>query len=139
MRLLISVLTLLFFAAGAPVAAAEGLSPVVVSKRDCERIVRHHDTAGAAYQPGVDVRGRPVAPADLGGGSGVRLHETIIIEIGIDLAEKYGLGAAGKYTGEGRVGTVAVSPEGHVSFNGTRIDRGESAALARACRRARGG
>ncbi|MCP5367453.1 MAG: hypothetical protein H6907_14155 [Hyphomicrobiales bacterium] len=119
-------------------AAADGGTSIVVSKQTCARIVRHHPAPGVEYRPGVDVRGKPVAPADLDGGSGVRLYETTVIDIGIDLAEKYGLGAGGKYTGEAKVGRVAVTPDGRVTFNGQPIDPAESEAIAKACRKAYG-
>ncbi len=116
----------------APVAA--GQSRVAVSKAECQKLVRHTPAPDVAYKPGVDVYGRKVAPADVGGGSPIRLPEAITIDIGIDLEEKYGLGAGGKYTGEATVGKVTVRG-GRVYWNGQPLDAGGQAAVADACRR----
>ena len=59
---------LLAAAIAAAPAWAEGPAPlqtVTISRQDCARLVRHVPDADVAYQPGVDVRGRKVAPADL--------------------------------------------------------------------------
>lgn len=40
---------------------------IVITKVDCSRLVRHVPAADVAYQPGVDARGRAVAPADMPG------------------------------------------------------------------------
>jgi hypothetical protein len=41
----------------------------VISKQDCMALARYHEAPGVEYQPGVDVHGKPVAPADLQGGA----------------------------------------------------------------------
>lgn len=50
----------------AATASAEEVT-VTVTRQDCARLVRHMPSADVAYQPGVDVKGRKVAPADLPG------------------------------------------------------------------------
>lgn len=40
---------------------------IIITKLDCSRLVRHLPAADVAYQPGVDAKGRAVAPADLDG------------------------------------------------------------------------
>lgn len=40
---------------------------IVITKVDCSRLIRHVPAADVAYQPGVDARGRAVAPADMPG------------------------------------------------------------------------
>lgn len=40
---------------------------IVITKVDCSRLIRHTPSADVAYQPGVDARGRAVAPADVPG------------------------------------------------------------------------
>lgn len=117
-------------ALGATPAAADKLR---VNKRDCQSIIRHNPQ-GAEYKPGVDAHGRPVKPADVGGGSPITLPKEITIDIGIDLAEKYGLGAGGKYTGEAVVGKVTVK-NGRAYWNGKPLDQSEENAIAEACRR----
>jgi hypothetical protein len=57
---------------------------VRVTEADCRRLVLHEPAPDVAYQPGVDVRGKEVAPADLQGSNtlGQKLLET---EIAFDL------------------------------------------------------
>ncbi|MDA0675744.1 MAG: hypothetical protein O3A88_05210 [Proteobacteria bacterium] len=85
------------------------------------------------YEPGRDARGRDVAPADLPGAPSFALPETIRIDLGINVAEKYGLGAGSRYTGEGVIGTVTVR-NGRAYLNGQPMDAGERNAIAEACR-----
>lgn len=60
--------------AAAPVVAQDAMvrpvgkpEPIVISitKTDCSRLIQHVPAADVAYQPGVDVRGRAVASADV--------------------------------------------------------------------------
>ena len=88
---------------------------------------------GMSDKPGVDVRGRRVVPADRGGGSPIKLPKEITIDIGIDLEEKYGLGAGGDYTGTAKVGKVTVK-NGQVTFNGQPLGNQEQQAITAACR-----
>jgi hypothetical protein len=52
--------------AGAHEPTAQHLK-VNISGEDCARLVEHRPRADVEFKPGVDVRGRPVAPADLPG------------------------------------------------------------------------
>jgi hypothetical protein len=65
-------------------AFAEPLT-VTISRLDCTRLVRHVPDAevSAEYQPGVDARGDPVAPADLAGANPIELPEqfTFTLEV----------------------------------------------------------
>jgi hypothetical protein len=57
-------------------AAAE---TVTVSRNDCSRLIHHVPSANVAYQPGVDVKGKKVAPADLpGGGNDIKLLPEVL-------------------------------------------------------------
>jgi hypothetical protein len=62
----------------------------VLSTGDCQKLVQHVPNDDVTYKPGVDVRGQPVAPADLGGGYKLDIPETIDIQIGLDLADRLG-------------------------------------------------
>ncbi len=106
---------------------------LTVSKKDCARIVDHAPSADVAYKPGTDAYGRKVVPADLGGGSPIKLPKEITIDIGIDLEEKYGLGAGGDYTGTANIGKVKVK-NGRVTFNGQPLGNREQQAITAACR-----
>src|SRR5579871_1478315 len=46
-------------------AAAADDQQLYVTRQDCARLVAHHPDPGVEYKPGVDVRGKYVAPADL--------------------------------------------------------------------------
>jgi len=92
----IAVFTLIGGALGAfgPISgggAALAAEELKLTKRVCNKAVRHVPTADATYQPGVDVRGRPVAPADIGGGSAIRLPDSYSINLEIDLFQNFGI------------------------------------------------
>jgi hypothetical protein len=116
-------------------AGADTAKPhIVVTVEDCRRLVRYRDTGSAEYTPGVDVYGKPVTPAEVENAPTVNLPESIEIEIGIDIAEKYGFGAGGDYTGEARLGRVTVR-DGLVYFNGQALGDAVQEDVARACER----
>ncbi len=58
---------------------------VRITKKDCRRLVRHTASADVAYQPGVDVRGNPVVPADASGGFTIPLPDVYEFNITKDL------------------------------------------------------
>src|SRR3546814_8990549 len=64
MRIQILAVGLVFVAAS---AAKADERRVVITAQDCSRLVEHSAAPDVAYRPGVDVRGRSVAPADLPG------------------------------------------------------------------------
>jgi hypothetical protein len=82
----------------APVAA-RAAETVPLPVADCQRLVRHHPRADVEYKAGVDVHGKAVVPADLGGGYQMKLPETVDIQIGIDLADRLALRDARKGQG----------------------------------------
>ena len=128
MRITFVILALALAVPGGP-----SLAQLTVTKRDCKRITKYVPAPDVAYRPGGGVRGKKFAPADLGGASPIKIPDEISIDIGIDLEEKYGLGAGGKYTGEGIIGTVTVK-KGRVYFNGQPLTASDQAVLAKACR-----
>jgi len=109
---------------------------VQVSRKDCQALVRYVPDPGVAYQPGVDVRGRPVAPADLPGSTiqGV-LPRTVEFDVSF-----YPM--AGRWPGrfdqsELYVGTVRYDlGTGEVLFNGVPLTNPEKDELAQHCRQA---
>ncbi|MGJ3261168.1 MAG: hypothetical protein ACFE0S_16335 [Rhodospirillales bacterium] len=67
-------------------AQAEAETPKVrITKKDCQRVVRHQASADVAYQPGVDVRGNAVAPADASGGFTIPIPDVFEFNITKDL------------------------------------------------------
>jgi hypothetical protein len=107
---------------------------VAISRRDCDRLVRHEPAPDVTYQPGVDVHGRPVAPADLGGGSQIELPDVIYIPIEVLIQDKYGIPANSVlYDATALVGVVSVRGN-QVYFEDKLLSDPEVAALEAACR-----
>ena len=130
MRMIGSVALILLAAGWAAPASAE----VAISRRDCERLVRHEPGPDVAYQPGVDVHGRPVVPADLGGGSPIELPDVIYIPIEVLIQDKYGIPANSVlYDATALVGVVSVRGN-QVYFEDKPLTDPEIAALEAACR-----
>jgi len=113
---------------------APASAEIAISRRDCERLVRHEPGPDVAYQPGVDVHGRPVAPADLGGGTQLELPDVIYIPIEIFLQDKYGIPANSVlFNARAQVGVVEVHGD-KVYYEDQLLTDPESAALEAACR-----
>jgi hypothetical protein len=128
---------------------------VKLSTGDCSKLVQHQPAADVTYKPGVDVHGKAVAPADLGGGYNMPMPEEINIQIGIDLADRLALRDARKanqanagsgvpaqtpvrkvlpYSGTAPIGMLTVKGN-DIYWNGERIAPQDEAALAEACRK----
>ena len=75
--------------AGTTSRAAE--RTIAIARSDCELAVRYVPPRGVDYQPGVDVNGRPVAPADLNGEHRLQLRDSIPVIISDDLRKQFGL------------------------------------------------
>ena len=114
--------------AAAPAAAHEKAT-VAITRADCARLVAHVPAPDVAYRPGVDVYGREVAPADLGGAPRIELPETILIGIEIDLLARFGIPVS--HAGA-EVGEVAYR-DGRFTFNGQPLQDQAQAELAARC------
>ena len=109
---------------------------VVLTRADCSRLTAHVPSADATYQPGVDVRGRAVAPADLPGTPQIVMPEEITIAITVDLQARFGIPVTSNlYKPEASIGTVVVRPDGRASFNGQPLTSQEQSALGYLCQR----
>jgi hypothetical protein len=113
------------------VAAGE---TVVITESHCRELVRHVPLDDVAYRPGVDVKGRKVAPADLGGGTHIPVPEQVVISIDVDLSETIGAAPSGLYEPEARLGSV-VYRDGRAWYNGVELATDATAAIAAECRR----
>jgi len=120
----------------APAAAAEG-AYLTLSENDCARLARHYPADDVTYQPGRDVRGKAVAPADLDGGKGLFLPDAVVIPIEVELFERYGIPANGtSFKGDLYVGEVVVDvASGRATFNGQPLATDAEAELAARCQR----
>ena len=124
----------LFLLAAAPAAAHEKAT-VAITRADCARLVAHVPDPDMAYQPGVDVYGRAVAPADLGGAPRVELPETVLIDIEVDLLARFGIPANEVlFDPDAEVGEV-VYRDGRFTFNGQPLQDQAQAELAARCQK----
>ncbi len=130
MRIIGSIVAILSVAAWTGPASAE----IAISRQDCQRLVNHEPAPDVAYQPGVDVHGRPVVPADLGGGQQIQLPDVIYIPIEVLIQDKYGIPANSVlYDATALVGVVSVRGN-QVYFEDQPLTDPEIAALEQACR-----
>jgi hypothetical protein len=127
-------LAFLLLAAGAEAALADG-GRLRIPREDCRRLVEHRPDPGAAYRPGQDVRGKPVAPADLPGG--LRLEPAEEVEFDISFNPLRGR-SGNRFSGtELYVGTIRFNLQtGEATFNGAPLTDPEQAELARKCQEA---
>lgn len=122
----------LVFAAGA--ARADGLQ-VVVSDADCRWLTAHLPADDVAYQPGRDVHGGTVAPADLPGSAQVALPDTIPIYLTIPVETFLGPDAS-PFVAPGDVdaGVVTIDRRtGEVAYNDVPVSTPGRAWLVAAC------
>lgn len=104
----------------------------------CRALVKHTPDADVAYQPGVDVHGNPVAPADLPGQPQMQLPAKIQIPLTLNLAKTLNLNTSsypynqlGTGT-EAQLGTLTVEGD-KVSFNGQPLSDEQQDKLAVLC------
>jgi len=123
-------LVLLALLLAAPAAAQDRL---VIRREACDQLVRLSPSADVGFRPGVDARGRPVAPADLSPESTPRVDE-IVIEIDAGLRRRFGLSPDRRFfLGEANAGYVTIR-DGKAFFNGQPLEDREQAMLAQLCR-----
>lgn len=114
---------------------------VQITKEDCRRVVAHQPSADVAYQPGVDVYGNEVAPADLEGSNDLA-KKLLDKEIAFDL-ELNPLLFAGNTNLETwfenstvNFGRIVYDKEtGRMTLDGELLNDPQQAAIAEACRR----
>jgi hypothetical protein len=107
---------------------------VAISREDCQYLTRYQPSPDVNFQPGVDVHGQAVVPADIGGGQQIKLPETIYIPIEIDIGQRYHIPAnSALWKATAEIGTVAVTGD-QVTFNGQPLTADDNAALAAMCR-----
>lgn len=125
----------LFFVAAA--TAAYGQITVQISKQDCSQLVRHVASSDVGFQPGVDVNGNAVAPADLEGTRTIPAPDAISIPLTLDLASRLGIPPGGNadYLARPVIGDVVVTSDGRVSFNGMPLTSEIQHELAQLCQR----
>jgi len=95
-----------------PVFAQEGYPP------ECRLLPDHKASADVAYQPGVDVYGKPVVPADVNAAPMGLDQQTIVVPLSVDLAQRLqNLNIAGLKM-DGTLGFLEIAPGGRITYNG---------------------
>lgn len=90
----------------------------------CRLVPIHKPAADVAYQPGVDVNGNAVAPADLPSSGAISVPDDIGIDLRIPLVDVLGA-ATPPFLGDAgiNVGQVTVNRQtGALFYNGRRLD-----------------
>lgn len=119
-----------------PVAVSHvSAATITITRVDCEKLVtRHEAAADVAYKPGVDVHGRKVVPADVGGSVRIEPPTKFAIPIDINLQERFGIPLNPKlFEADAEVGTVTWD-NGKAWFNGQPLVTDGAAELARVCK-----
>jgi hypothetical protein len=123
-----AVAGLLVFASAAPAAEVGYLA---LQDGACDQLVEHVPDADVTYQPGVDVHGNPVTPADLN--PPVVMPDTFLIPLELDLFDAFGIPAdPDLFEGTIVIGTVELQGK-RVTFNGQPLTDPQSEALATLC------
>ena len=120
-------------AAGQPVR-------IVITKTDCSRLIRHVPAPDVAYQPGVDAKGRAVAPADMPGSGADAIPGLLpdVLEIPLTIKPMQGATYAKRGSGDSQatLGTVRYDMnKGTFTFNDRPLTSPEQEELSRACQK----
>jgi len=111
---------------------------VRISRTDCQRLIEHKARSDVAYQPGVDVRGRQVAPAQGPDTADLGALVPEILEFSIALNPLKG-GAA--QFGETSLGVGVIQfdmKKRQATLDGVALNRGDTRKLLEECRRTAG-
>ena len=85
---------------------------------ECRLLGAHKPGSGMVYQPGVDVHGNPVAPADLNDGTTIDLPDVITVPLTIDLAQRLQNSHVEGLQLEAPLGLLEIHKNGRVVYNG---------------------
>ncbi|MBP2312397.1 hypothetical protein [Azospirillum soli] len=104
----------------------------------CQYLPRHRPAPDVEYTPGVDVKGRAVAPADLPGSAGAAAPiERFDIPVTLNFARRMGFAVpSGGLPGNAEVGTLTLKGN-RLFFNGQPVGGPSEAQLYALCRTAR--
>ncbi len=110
---------------------------IAMARSDCRLAIEHVAAYGVDYQPGVDVHGDPVAPANVEE-QDVVLPDVIPISISTDLREQFLLPADSPLLNvDAGIGIVEFQlSSGRLYFNGIELSEADEQALAASCREA---
>ncbi|HYB09816.1 MAG TPA: hypothetical protein VEJ16_09110 [Alphaproteobacteria bacterium] len=124
------LVTVVLLAAGH--ASAETIR---ATRETCASLVEHVPGPDVTYQPGVDVNGQPVAPADMPGSPQITVPDEFSIEITANLGRRLGIPAnPNNFQSKADIGVLSYK-DGKAYFNGQPLEDPDAAAFADACRR----
>jgi len=137
--LLLTVLALLGEGLVSSPGAAEGGQTVEITVEDCRRATRYLEPAGVAYEPGKDVYGRDVAPADLDGGSGrIELPEVLEFDVAFNPLSELAISGGTRDFSNTSVSLGRVTYDlttKRLTFNGQTLSSDSEAELIAQCQR----
>jgi hypothetical protein len=122
-----------FVFAAAPALAQQA----TVTDRECRQLVDYTASPDVNYKPGVDSRGRPVAPADLPSSGGqIQAPQNFTFDLNTSLTG-FGIPSTSKiFEPQVGIGKITVEDGGkRVLFNGQPIGNAETNAIAELCKR----
>jgi hypothetical protein len=113
-------------------AAAQAVS---VTERECRQLVEYVASQDVNFKPGVDVYGRPVAPANTMTQPIITAPQNFTFDVAVDL-KRFGISPTSPiFQPTVGVGKVTVEDGGRrVSFNGQPLGGSEQSALAELCK-----
>ena len=106
---------------------------ITISKRDCLKLVRYEPHDDVSFKPGVNVRGKKVRSANLGGERGIKITDEFSFKFNLNIAKKYGWDSK-NISADIAVGKVTVRGV-NVYFNGQRLTSMEQKAITAQCRK----
>ncbi|MBB6251631.1 hypothetical protein [Nitrospirillum iridis] len=119
--------------ANPPPSAGKGPT-IAVDPAACQWAVRHEPAPDVAYQPGVDVNGDPVVPADLEGGPRLQVPQRIDIPLTARLASTLPqVAGVARPRADAYLGVLTVEGD-QVLFNGQPLTDPAEEELAALCR-----
>ena len=112
-----------------------------IDTRFCQALVNHVPDADVTYQPGVDVHGRPVVPADLESGYENIVPQEITIPLTVDLMhflkmDTSALPTAAMKRNDVQLGTLTIKGD-QVLYNGKPLTSAQQDNLAVLCMKPR--
>lgn len=134
----IKILVVLVFACALPFPPSLAATPTPqIDTRFCQALVKHVPDADVAYQPGIDVHGRAVVPADLDGGNTLTLPDEIKIPLTVDLMsflnlDQSALPASAMKRNDVQLGTLTLKGD-QVHYNGQPLTNAQQDNLAVLC------
>lgn len=119
--------------AAGPWAEARAGVLLRITGADCHYLASHVAEPGVAYEPGVDVHGNAVVPADIDDGGGLELRQAFTIDIAVNVARRLGIPSdPARFRDRANIGVLEVRGR-ELYFNGQRLAPGAAGPVAAAC------